>query len=954
MTQEVIEPAVRPQASRETGAPRSEAVLPAQARREMPRPQRGEPDAEKPVDPRPPAANGQSDGVDKRRSFLGRQRLSTVVAAAGLFAVVFGGVFLYWDHARHFESTDDAFVAARQFAIAPKVPGYLSAVPVTDNQHVAANDVIARIDDRDFRTALDQAEAQVAAGQAGIQSIEAQIDVQQSLIAQSQAQVEQTRASLVFAQQQATRYGELAQQGWGPVQTAQQTASTLQQQEAALKNSQAALETTQRQLATLHAQHASAEASLAQATAERDQARLNLSYTTIMAAQPGRVVALTAAVGEYVAAGTSLTMFVPDEIWVDANYKETQLSAMRPGQHATMRIDAYPAREIHGHVASVQPGSGTAFSLLPAENATGNFVKITQRVPVKLIIDNPPPGCFDRAGYVGCPDGSRRSHAVAVRAAEEVAVSDAAVAPGAAAASTATNPWLIAMVVATASFMEVLDTTIANVALPYIAGGLGVSEDEASWVVTTYLVANAISVTASSFLARRFSRKAFFMACLGLFTVSSVACGFAWNLQALLFFRILQGLGGGGMVPVALSILADSFPPEKRGQAFAVYGVAVVVAPVVGPTLGGWLSDNYSWHWCFLINGPVGGIAIALVAMLLTRPKLSAAEQALLRAREGGFDVIGFFLVATFLGALELVLDRGLEDDWFSSTFITSFTILSAGAFLLMIPWEATRAHPLIDVRLLATRQFGACFVVMLATGAILLATTQFLPELVQQQFGYTATWAGLVLSPGGLVTLATVIVISRISSRVQPKYLISAGAIIAALSMYGLTNVYGDLDFWFFADSRMLLGLGLPLLFIPITAASYDGISKDKTDMASALINVARNTGGSIGVSIGSNVLAHREQFHQARLAESIIPSSPEYQETMRQASDFFVAQGSLPVEAGQQAFAWIGEQVENQAAFLAYVDVFWVLMVIALATVPLALSLRKIKLGGGAPAGH
>jgi DHA2 family multidrug resistance protein len=521
-----------------------------------------------------------------------------------------------------------------------------------------------------------------------------------------------------------------------------------------------------------------------------------------------------------------------------------------------------------------------------------------------------------------------------------------------AASGAASSPWLIAIVVATASFMEVLDTTIANVALPYIAGGMGVSEDEASWSVTTYLVANAVILTASSFLARRLGRKAFFQLCLGLFTLSSVLCAFSWDLQSLLLFRILQGLGGGGMVPVAQSILADAFPPAKRGQAFALFGVAVVVAPVVGPTLGGWLSYTYSWHWAFLINAPVGLLSIALIALLLREPRLSAEGRQ--RRRERRFDRLGFVLVATFLGALEVVLDRGLVDDWSGSSFITTVAIVSGFAFVLMIPWEATRRDPLVDVRMLATRQFGACFVVMLATGAILLATTQFLPQLVQERFGYTATWAGLVLSPGGVVTMVMMLVIGRISGKVQPKYLIAMGAVIVALSMYDLTNVYGDLDFWFFADSRMLLGLGLPLVFIPIMAASYDGIPQSRTDMASALMNVARNTGGSIGISISNNVLAHREQFHQARLVGQVIPSNPQYQETLRQVTQYFLAHGSLPADARRQAFEWIGQQVQTQAAFLAYMDVFWVLMLISLAAVPLALALRSVKLGGAAPVGH
>ncbi|HEY1881194.1 MAG TPA: DHA2 family efflux MFS transporter permease subunit [Caulobacteraceae bacterium] len=520
-------------------------------------------------------------------------------------------------------------------------------------------------------------------------------------------------------------------------------------------------------------------------------------------------------------------------------------------------------------------------------------------------------------------------------------------APPAGDAAASANPWLIAILVALATFMEVLDTTIANTVLPYFAGGMGVSDDEATWVVTTYLVANAVSLTASPFMAKWLGRKTFFLICLGLFTLSSVLCAQAWNLDALLLFRILQGLAGGGMVPVSQSILAASFPPSKRGQAFALFGVAVVVAPVVGPALGGWLADNYSWRWCFLINGPVGLATIALIAMLLPADEPNQEQAA-------RFDIVGFLLVATFLGALEIVLDRGLEDDWFASSFIVTFTAICAVAFLLMIPWEATRREPMIDVRMLATRQFGACFVVMGATGAILYATSQFLPLLVQTDFGYTATWAGVLLTPGGLVTMVMMFVVGQISSRIQPKYLIMAGAIFCAISMYQLTVVYGDLDFWFFARTRMALGVGLPLIFIPIIAASYDGIPANRIDMASALINAARNTGGSIGVSLASNVLQHRQQFHQSRLIEHAIPSSQQYQDTLHQVTQYFLAQGNLLPQAQQQAIGWIGQQVQAQASYLAYMDVFWVLTLLSLAAVPLAMSLRKVKLGGAAPAAH
>ena len=319
-----------------------------------------------------------------------RRRPFAFAASLILLFVALPAVYLCWDYTAHFESTDDAFIAARQFAIAPKVPGYLTAVPVTDNQHVAAGDVIVRIDDRDYRIAVDRAQAQVASSEASVQNIEAQIGVQKAQISANQAQLHQAQAALVFAQQQNARYEHLAQTGWGTVQNAQQYSSQLNQQEAAVQSAQANLTLAQRQIEALKAQRNSALASLAQAKTQSHQAQLDLSHTIVTADQPGRVVNLTAAVGQFAQPGANLTMFVPDEIWVTANFKESQLDHMRPGEPVTLEIDAYPERAIHGHVASVQPGSGTAFSLLPVENATGNYVKIVQRVPVKLVVDKLP------------------------------------------------------------------------------------------------------------------------------------------------------------------------------------------------------------------------------------------------------------------------------------------------------------------------------------------------------------------------------------------------------------------------------------------------------------------------------------------------------------------------------------------------------------------------------------
>jgi MFS transporter, DHA2 family, multidrug resistance protein len=515
-----------------------------------------------------------------------------------------------------------------------------------------------------------------------------------------------------------------------------------------------------------------------------------------------------------------------------------------------------------------------------------------------------------------------------------------------------TNPWLIALIVSVAAFMEVLDTTIANVALRYIAGGLAVGPSQAAWVVTSYLVANSIVLCASGWLATTFGRRNFFMTSIAFFAASSVLCGFSWNLQSLLFFRVLQGLAGGGLTPVALSILADAFAPAKRGQALAVFGVAVVVAPVVGPVLGGWLSDNLSWHWCFLINGPVGVASFVSVYFFIKEKKQEKIQRAK-KWKEGlTFDLVGFLLIATFLGALEIVLDKGQEEDWFGSSFIILFASLSAAALVVFIPWALVKEEPILDIRMLASRQFGACFIVMLGVGAVLIATTQILPQLLQENYGYTATLAGLALTPGGIVTMIMMFVVGSLSF-IPAKYLIAIGAAFVAYGMYFSMSLYSDSDFSFFAWSRIITSIGLPLLFIPVTEASYSGLRHDQTDQASSLINLARNFGGSIGVSIAQTMLVRREQFHQSRLIEQIGTWNPNYQQTLQSAQSYFGTQPSSG-SSSQVASAWIGLVLQQQASLMSYIDVFVVLCFISALLIPLALTLKSSKAGKSHGAGR
>lgn len=508
------------------------------------------------------------------------------------------------------------------------------------------------------------------------------------------------------------------------------------------------------------------------------------------------------------------------------------------------------------------------------------------------------------------------------------------------------NPWLVAVVISIATFMQVLDTSIANVALRNIAGSLAAGVDESTWVVTSYLVASAVVLPISGWLSGVIGRKRFYMLCVGTFTIASVLCASAPNLGVLIVFRVLQGLGGGGMAPSEQAMLADTFPARQRPQAFALYGIAVIVAPTIGPTLGGYLTDNYSWHWIFLINGPIGILSLILVYWLVTEPEVLQRERRERLANGLRVDWIGFLLVALWLGCLEVVLDKGQREDWFSSGFIDIFFVLSMLSFLLFLPWELSRADPIVDVRLFFRRQFATANLMMLSLGAILFGTTQLIPQLLQISFGYTSTLSGLTLMPGGIAMLLMMPVVGFLSNYVAPKYLIGAGMASVALAMWHMMSLTPDADFSWFAWARVYQTIGLPFLFIPITSASYADLPPGKSGEASSLINVSRNVGGSIGVSIANTVLAQGAQVHQAYLTDRLVPSSPAYQAALQHATALLHAQGAPSVAAASQALGLIAQTVMQQATILAYIDVFYGYALLAAVLVPVAfLLLRPAK---------
>ncbi|MGO8952643.1 MAG: DHA2 family efflux MFS transporter permease subunit [Rhodomicrobium sp.] len=514
------------------------------------------------------------------------------------------------------------------------------------------------------------------------------------------------------------------------------------------------------------------------------------------------------------------------------------------------------------------------------------------------------------------------------------------------------NPWLIAGVVSIATFMEVLDVTIVNVSLQHVAGSLGTSYDESTWIATSYLVANAIVLPLSGWLATVIGRKRFYMAAVAVFTASSMMCGLAWSLNSLILFRVLQGLGGGGLAPSEQSILADTFPPEKRGQAFALYGLTVVVAPAIGPTLGGYITDHTSWHWIFFINLPAGLLSLFLVGTLVSEPSASEKERRELLMSGFTIDYTGFVLVALGLGCLEVVLDQGQRDDWFHSSFITAFAAVSALSLATLIPWELTRKQPIVELRIIGQRQFGICFLMMLLFGGIIVSTTVLIPQITQTLFGYTAMLAGLSLSYGGAVLLLVMPVAGQFADRVQPRWLILFGLFVTAFAMRNLTNLSPDADFGWFVWARIYLSLGLPFVFLSITTASYAGLRPNQSNQASGLINVARNLGGSIFVAMTQTIIQQRDQFHNSRLIENIAPSSPQYQDALRAATQHFIDKGASAAEASGQAITWIGQTISQQAQLLSYIDAFWVLSTICFASIPIVLLLRTVKLGAGTAA--
>jgi len=510
------------------------------------------------------------------------------------------------------------------------------------------------------------------------------------------------------------------------------------------------------------------------------------------------------------------------------------------------------------------------------------------------------------------------------------------------------NPWTVALVVTMATFMEVLDTAIANVSLSHIAGSLSVSSDEATWVLTSYLVSNAVVLPISGWLATRIGRKRFYLTCVFLFTLSSFLCGLAPNLGLLIFFRVLQGVGGGGLGPSEQAILADTFPPARRGMAFAVYGMAVVLAPAIGPTLGGFITDHYSWRWIFFINVPVGIASMVLSSRILVDPPhLVEAKK-----RVGAIDTVGLGLIAVGLGALEYVLDKGQEDDWFNSHTIVIFATIAAVALVSFVLWEWRQEHPVVEVRLFRDRNFAVANLMMLVMGMALYGSTVLLPLYLQVWLGYSAQDAGMVLSPGGVIVILLLPLVGRLLSKVDARYLIAFGFLVTSTALLHMAHtLHPGIDFRAAVLMRMFQASGIAFLFVPINSIVYNGIPPQKNNQVSGIVNLSRNMGGDIGIALVTTLIARRSQFHQSRLVEHVVPSG-DLNGRLAAIAQHLQQLGVGAVDSTKMAYGQIYREVIRQAQTLAYIDVLVVLAIFTAIMVPAVLLTRRARPGAAATA--
>jgi DHA2 family multidrug resistance protein len=501
------------------------------------------------------------------------------------------------------------------------------------------------------------------------------------------------------------------------------------------------------------------------------------------------------------------------------------------------------------------------------------------------------------------------------------------------------NPWIIAVTVTLATFMEVLDSSIANVALPHIAGTLGASTEESTWVITSYLVSSAIVLPMSGWLSNLIGRKRFYMTCVAIFTISSFLCALAPSLPLLILCRILQGAGGGGLQPSEQAILADTFSAKQRGMAFAMYGMAVVVAPAIGPTLGGWITDNYSWHWIFLINVPIGIVSLMLTHRVVQDPAyLRNMVRSNIRV-----DYIGISLIVVGVGFLQYVLDKGQENDWLSSRIIVVSLIIAIVALVALVIRELTHDNPIMDLRLLGKRNFATAVTFSFILGMVLNGSTILLPQFLQNDLGYTAQQAGMALSPGGIALAFMMPVAGILATKFDPRVIIAIGFALTSFGLFHVANIYLGVSFSTMVTYRVIQVIGIPLIFIPISTLNYVGVPRNKFNQVSGISNFMRNIGGAIGVSMLNNFITRQGQVHRTALTAHTNHANPFFERQLNAMTQNFVAMGAGASEASHRAMAQLSAQVDLQANVLGFANSFWVLGLLVMFLIPLPFLMRR-----------
>ena len=521
----------------------------------------------------------------------------------------------------------------------------------------------------------------------------------------------------------------------------------------------------------------------------------------------------------------------------------------------------------------------------------------------------------------------------------------------------AVNPWFIAVTVTLATFMELLDTSIANVALPYIGGGLGRSYDEVTWILTTYLVANAVILPMSAWLSRVFGRKNYYLGCVALFTLTSLFCGLAPTLGIMLSGRVLQGISGGGLAPVAQAILVDTFPPNKRASAFALYTIVIVTAPAIGPVLGGWITDNYNWRWIFFINIPIGFLAFFLASRLLNDPPAFQLERASVRKNgKLSIDGIGITLIALASACLEVALDRGQIDDWFGSAFICWMLAIGTLGWIATVAWEIRLKEPIIDFRLLASRNFAIASTFFFIFGFGLFGSTTLIPKILQSLYGYRATDAGLVLGPGAFVITLFAPIAAQLIQRqiVTARVLLAISIITVSASMWYYSTFTPATDYTHYALARAYQGLGYGFFFVPVNVLAYSQLRPDQNNRASSLTNLFRNWGGSFGIAFITTAAERRNQLHQTNLGSAIGATSQQLGDRVTALTNYFVTRGFSGPDAAPAAHGYLYQQLQRQVSLLSFMDCFRVIALLTLAVVPLLLLIQRFKPAGKSPAAH